>query len=182
MRRPMLTLTSCLLVALSASFAAAAGRDGAGRDAVPEAGPEGSARPGEIIIKRTGVKRVTRVVTPPPVAKADAVPDTSSDGPGPRNVTIGYIFREPQETGWGAQVYEPAYPTYPTYGGYCGYGYGGGYGYGYGSSYCAPSYFGSRSFFGSSYCAPSFGFGSRSFASSSFSGPRIQRSFPLSRR
>jgi hypothetical protein len=177
MRRETSTLASCLLVTLSASFAAAAGRD-----AVPNTVPEGSARPGEIIIKRTGVKRVTRVVTAPPVATADTASDAPSEGPGPRNVTIGYILREPQETGWGAQVYEPAYPTYPTYGGYCGYGYGLGYGYGYGSSYCGPSYLGSRSFVGSSYCAPSFGFGSRSYGSSSFSGPRIQRSFPLSRR
>jgi hypothetical protein len=172
MRREIPTLASCLLFALSASFAAAA---------APGDDPEMIARPGEIIIKRTGVKRVSHVVTPPPATQADAASEASSDGPGPRNVTIGYILREPQETGWGPQVYEPAYPTYPTYGGYCGYGYGGGYGYG--SSYCAPSYLGSRSFFGSSYCAPSFGFGSRSYgSSSSFSGPRIERSFPLSRR
>jgi hypothetical protein len=174
MRRGILMLASWSLLVLTGSFAAVG------------AEPDGAARPGEIIIKRTGVRRVVHTAPAAPVARSDAPAESSYDRPGPRNVAIGYLVREPLETGWGAQVYEPAYPTFPTYG--CGYDYG----YGYGSS-CLPSYRSScytpSLFRSSSYCGSSFGYGSgyrsgyasRSYGSSSYSSPGTGRTFSLSR-
>ena len=124
------------------------------RDAVPP--PER----GEIVIKRTGRTRVARTAAPTTrpahSEQLEPVQELPYEGNGPRSVTIGYFVRDPEETGWGPQVYE-AFPVYSSYGdyGYRGYGYlGHGYGYsgcGYGGSFFGrPSYRGSSSFFGSS--------------------------------
>ena len=107
---------------------------------------------GQIVIKPTGRKRVTRVAPPPKPAPAPEVKDLPYEGPGPRSVTIGYLVRDPIETGWGPQVHGPAYPEY--YGG--NFGYGGFFGYS-GSCYTAPSYCREPllMFGGSSYCGSS---------------------------
>ena len=138
MRIAALARTFCLPVwlASAALVSAAIGQDYA-TGAEPSSQPERSAadvRPGEIVIRRTGTRRVVtpRPATQPaatdPVAGRDA--ESSYDRPGPRNVTIGYFMRDPMETGWGAQVYAPSSPFLPSYADV--------YGYGYGS--CLPSY------------------------------------------
>ena len=121
-------------------------------------GPE--LRPGEIVIKRTGKRKRVVVAQPVSHVAADAPAELPYEGQGPRVVTIGYMVRDPGETGWGPQVHWPVW----------GYGYGyqpysdcGLYGY---NSYpfgYAPSY--------GSYCGPSFGSGF--FGSPSFCGPTV---------
>ena len=97
-------------------------------------------KPGEIVIKRTGTRRV--VLSAPDVAN-----DRPSDQPGAREVTIGYLVREPSEIAAGPQEYGPASPFLPSYDNFDRYGFtsdGGGYlarpyGYGYGYGYAHPS-------------------------------------------
>lgn len=107
---------------------------------------------GEIVIRPTGKKRITRATSAPTTQPktSNQTDELSYDGPGPRVVTIGYFVRDPIETGWGPLVHEPAYtPCYSSYGdsGYGGY---------YGSYIGAPSYFGTPTLFGSpSYCGSS---------------------------
>jgi hypothetical protein len=135
---------------------------GAGRDGTPDSSTtaqQPELRPGEIVIKKTGRTRVTRVATTSAAPATQPAAEPSYDGPGPRNVTIGYFYRDELETGWGPQIFG----SYYDYGGYgCGYGVGsyGGYGYNYGSSCFSRSY----GYSSSSYCYPSYRRGS------SFSG------------
>src|SRR5688500_17614534 len=85
-------------------------------------------RPGEVVIRRTGRKRVA---TRPVVEKAPVVyspvAELPYEGPGPRTVTIGYMVRDEIETGWGPVVHWPA----PAYG--PGYSYSSWDSYGYNS-------------------------------------------------
>ena len=103
-------------------------------------------RPGEIVIKPTGKKRLVRAGQRP-AAKVEAPLDTREDenAPPPRVVSIGSFRRDASERGWGPQIhlapysYSYSYPysscssSYgatwlPSY----GHGYGRGYGHGYG--------------------------------------------------
>jgi len=142
---------------------------GAGRDGTPDSSTNAQQpelRPGEIVIKKTGRTRVTRVATTPTAPASQPTAEPSYDGPGPRNVTIGYFYRDELETGWGPQIYE----GYSDYGGYgCGRGYGsyGGYGYNYGSSCFSPSYRNSSYCYTPSYRGGSSFYGSHSFHSAS---------------
>jgi hypothetical protein len=163
----VMTVVACFVAGSVALAARGVDQDSSATQAPPDL------RPGEIIIKVTGHKRITRAAVPAPAKPTtEPVADLSYDGPGPRSVTIGYFRRDPLETGWGPQVYEPAYYD-------AGYGYSSYGGYGYSSgSYCytpsysyprsscytssygfTPSYCGTRSFFGSSsYCGRSTSF------------------------
>lgn len=140
-------LAACLLLG-----SAAVGEDRASTPASawPRSAPE--LRPGEIVIKRTGKKRVAAARTAAPVIRNDRPAELSYAGPGPRVVTIGYLVRDEIETGWGPQVHCPA-PSYaPSYSSPCdSYGYNSylpSYG-SYGASCGTPFFFGS-----SSYCPP----------------------------
>ena len=142
---------SCLIVVAAGLVGGAAllAQDApATRPPFPSAPPE--LKPGEIVIKRTGrTKRVAAAARPAPApSAADRPADLSYDGPGPRTVTIGYLVRDPIETGWGPQVHCPAPPPYA-------FGYGGSYdAFGHGSF--APTFgFGAPLLFDSpSYCLP----------------------------
>jgi len=109
-------------------------------------------RPGEIVIKRTGTKRVAAARPAPRHASVvtDPPAELSHDGPGPRTVTIGYMVRDEIETGWGPQVHCPA-PNYGRPYSYCdSYGYNSylpSYGTGFGSSCGVGPFFGTRSYY-----------------------------------
>jgi hypothetical protein len=107
-------------------------------------------RPGEIVIKPTGKKRLVRTAAAPTTRPATR-PADDAGAPPARVVSIGYIVREPEERGWGPQIHyaEPHFSysscgygydapiwdsaIFPTrsyfggYGGYGGFGHGGGY-------------------------------------------------------
>lgn len=140
---------SCALAVVTGLIAGSVATAASGQAPEPpatRAAPE--LRPGEIVIKKTGRKRVTRGAAPArDRRKADPIVELPYEGPGPRTVTIGYFRRDPLETGWGPRVYVADYYG----GGYCGSSSFGGYGYGHGyaayrsSSYCdTPLLFGSR--------------------------------------
>jgi hypothetical protein len=150
MRSVLSPAVSCVIAAGACLLAGAAPATDDSRQQTIESPPP--LERGEIVIRPTGKKRVTRATSAPttqPVAAKQAN-ELSYEGPGPRVVTIGYFVRDPIETGWGPLVHEPAYtPCYPSYG---DYGYGG-----YNGSYIStPSYRGTPSLFGSSsYCGSS---------------------------
>jgi hypothetical protein len=119
----------------------------AGSVALAWGAPEGSTsnetpelRPGDIVIKPTGKKRIVRTERP---ATASAVARDGADEntPRPRVVSIGYLLRDPEERGFGPQIHyaEYDYPAYtdssctpayasPLWGGsYFGSSYNGGY-------------------------------------------------------
>ena len=100
-------------------------------------------RPGEIVVRRTGTKRVA--ARPVPAGKRLA--ELPYEGAGPRSVTIGYLVRDETETGWGPQVHCPA-PSYPrSYSACDSYGYNAylpSYVPSYGSSCGGGMFFGSR--------------------------------------
>ena len=109
-------------------------------------------RPGDVVIKPAGKKRVVRQsqvaptgATARPAAPSPTTlptaPDDADLPPRARVVSIGFLVREPEERGWGPQVYyaNPYSPSRSYYGS-CDYGYAApllGYGY-----------LGSSSFFG----------------------------------
>ena len=112
--------SACLL----AGGAALLAEDSAAtRPAFPASAPE--LKRGEIVIKRTGRTKRVAVQAAAPARPAARLPaELPYDGPGPRVVTIGYLVRDPSETGWGPRVHCPAPPYGFGYGGSCDpYGY-----------------------------------------------------------
>lgn len=111
----LMIMTACLLAGGAALMAEDSPTT---RPAFAASPPE--LKPGEIVIKRTG--RTKRVVTErngPARPTAERHAELSYDGPGPRTVTIGYLVRDPLETGWGPQVHCPAPPYGFGYAGPC---------------------------------------------------------------